>query len=230
MPCRLLLVDDSVTIRRVVELTFAGEDVQVVAVGNGREAMDRILTETPDIVLADVGLADPDGYQVAAFVKGHPQLSHLPVLLLTGAFQPIDQARAAECGCDGVLAKPFDLQSMIGAVRGLLARAPAQAAPEVVAHVAEAPAPPEPEAARPSDEADSTSSLDWWAALLEEREPPEGPAASNGNPAITANPAAALSLDDYFDLVDEVLLRVRHADGPGPATCRIPAFRPDNLH
>ncbi len=81
MPCKLLLVDDSVTIRRVVELTFAGEDVNVVAVGDGREAMDRVLAERPDIVLADVGQGESDGYEVAAFVKRHPALGHVPVVL-----------------------------------------------------------------------------------------------------------------------------------------------------
>ena len=55
MPHKLLLADDSITIQRVIELTFADEDVQVVAVGNGQEAMDRVQRDRPDIILADVG-------------------------------------------------------------------------------------------------------------------------------------------------------------------------------
>ena len=117
----LLLADDSITIQRVIELTFAEEDVKVLAVGDGKHAIDRIQTERPDIVLADVGMPERDGYEVAAFVKGNPQLAHIPVLLLTGAFEPIDEHRARTVGCDGVLVKPFEPQMVINRVKDLLA-------------------------------------------------------------------------------------------------------------
>ena len=118
---RLLLADDSVTIQRVIELTFADEDVQVLIVGNGREAIERIETDHPDIVLADVAMPERDGYDVAAFIKDDPRFSHIPVLLLTGAFEPIDEARARAIGCDGVLVKPFEPRILIQRVRELLA-------------------------------------------------------------------------------------------------------------
>src|ERR1041384_690497 len=73
MPHKLLLADDSVTIQRVIELTFADEDVQVIAVGNGQDAIDRVVRDRPDIVLADVGMPERNGYEVAAFVKGNPE-------------------------------------------------------------------------------------------------------------------------------------------------------------
>src|SRR5687767_9059604 len=63
-----------------------------------------------------------DGYQVARHIRDTPRLAHIPVVLLTGAFEPIDQAKAAAVGCDGVLAKPFEPQQVIGRVRELLAR------------------------------------------------------------------------------------------------------------
>jgi CheY-like chemotaxis protein len=121
MAHKLLLADDSVTIQRVIELTFADEDVQVVAVGDGRQAIERVQSERPDIVLADVGMPERDGYEVASFIKGNPQLAHIPVLLLTGAFEPIDEARARAVGCDGVLVKPFEPQMVISRVKDLLA-------------------------------------------------------------------------------------------------------------
>ncbi len=121
MPYKLLLADDSVTIQRVIELTFADEDVQVLAVGDGKKAMASIQTDRPDIVLADVGMPEHDGYEVAAFIKTHPELAHIPVLLLTGAFEPVDEARARAAGCDGVLVKPFEPQMVINRVRDLLA-------------------------------------------------------------------------------------------------------------
>ncbi len=121
MTPKLLLADDSVTIQRVIELTFADEDVQVLAVGDGQQAIDRVLSERPDIVLADVGMPERDGYEVAAFIKNNPQLAHIPVLLLTGAFEPVDEVRARAVGCDGVLVKPFEPQMVISRVRDLLA-------------------------------------------------------------------------------------------------------------
>jgi CheY-like chemotaxis protein len=101
----LLLADDSVTIQRVIELTFADEGVRVIAVGDGETAIARMEQERPDIVLADVGMPGVDGYQVARHVKQSPALAQVPVLLLTGAFEPIDEERARETGCDGVLIK-----------------------------------------------------------------------------------------------------------------------------
>jgi CheY-like chemotaxis protein len=117
---KLLLADDSVTIQRVIELTFADEDVEVLAVGDGQQAIERVRTDRPDIVLADVGMPERDGYEVAAFIKNDPQLAHIPVLLLTGAFEPIDEVRARAVGCDGVLVKPFEPQMVISRVRDLL--------------------------------------------------------------------------------------------------------------
>lgn len=121
MPHKLLLADDSITIQRVIELTFADEDVQVIAVSNGQEAMERVQRDRPDIVLADVGMPERNGYEVAAFVKGNPATAHIPVVLLAGAFEPVDEGRARSAGCDGVLVKPFEPQIVISRVKELLA-------------------------------------------------------------------------------------------------------------
>ena len=118
----LLLADDSTTIQRVIELTFADEDVRVIVVGDGDAAILRMAKEPPDIVLADVGLSGKNGYEVASHIKHAPHLSHIPVLLLTGAFEPVDQDKANEAGCDGVLTKPFEPRLVIGRVKELLER------------------------------------------------------------------------------------------------------------
>jgi len=118
---KLLLADDSVTIQKVIELTFADEDIDVIAVSTGSQAIARAPVDRPDIVLADVGMPDRDGYEVAAFIKRTPGLSHIPVLLLTGAFEPIDEGRAKAAGCDGVLVKPFEPQMVITRVKDLIA-------------------------------------------------------------------------------------------------------------
>jgi CheY-like chemotaxis protein len=117
---RLLLADDSVTIQRVVELTFSGEDIEVVTVSDGEEAIASMSADPPDIVLADIAMPKKNGYEVAAFVKEHPTLSRVPVLLLAGAFEPVDEERAKRVKCDGVLVKPFETHEVITRVRELI--------------------------------------------------------------------------------------------------------------
>jgi CheY-like chemotaxis protein len=177
MAYKLLLADDSVTIQRVIELTFADEDVQVVAVGDGKQAIERLQSDRPDIVLADVGMPGRDGYEVASFVKTNPEFAHIPVLLLTGAFEPIDEARAKLVGCDGVLVKPFEPQMVINRVKDLLAgRRPAGSW-----------------AASPAAQAPVRQSTAAGAEV-----------AARGAPAaLDSAPAApAGSLEDYFDRLD----------------------------
>jgi CheY-like chemotaxis protein len=139
---KILLADDSITIQKVIELTFSDEDFEVVTVGNGRLAVERVQEVQPDLVLCDIIMPEKDGYEVCDFIKKNPALSHIPVLLLTGAFEPFDQERAARVGCDGFLAKPFEPQTLIAKVKDLLnqgAGARVAARPAAVAPPAPAP-------------------------------------------------------------------------------------------
>jgi DNA-binding response OmpR family regulator len=117
---KLLLADESITTRRVIELTFANENVDVIAVSDGEQAIRRIPVEKPDIVLADIGMPKRSGYEVAAFVKQHAELSHVPVVLLAGAFEPVDEARARHVRSDAILVKPFEPHQVVTRVRELL--------------------------------------------------------------------------------------------------------------
>ena len=148
MPSKLLLADDSVTIQRVIELTFADEDMQVEVVGDGKQAIDRIQADCPDIVLADIGMPERDGYEVAAFIKNTPRFAHVPVVLLTGAFEPVDETRARAVGCDAVLVKPFEPQMVINRVKELLSTHQLPQVPATTrrdAHAAPRPASGEPD-------------------------------------------------------------------------------------
>ncbi len=144
---KILLADDSITIQKVIELTFSDEDFEVVTVGNGRLAMEKVQEVRPDIVLCDIIMPEKDGYEVCEFVKKSPSLSHVPVLLLTGAFEPFDQERAARVGADGSLAKPFEPETLIAKVKDLLRKAvlPPSAShpPRSIAPAAPRPSPPE---------------------------------------------------------------------------------------
>ena len=116
----LLLAEPSLTIQRVVQLTFANEDIEVVVATDGAEAMALAERLRPDVVLADVSLGSCSGYEVAAFIRNHPQLSHVRVVLLSSAFERVNHGRAAEIGCDLVLAKPFDPRQLLGRVKSLI--------------------------------------------------------------------------------------------------------------
>jgi CheY-like chemotaxis protein len=131
---KLLLADDSVTIQRVVDLTFSGEDIEVVTVSDGEQAIARMSADRPDIVLADIAMPKKNGYEVAAFVKETPSLADVPVLLLAGAFEPVDEERAKRVKCDGVLVKPFETHEVIARVRELIdgERRPADASVPLV--------------------------------------------------------------------------------------------------
>jgi len=120
MPHKLLLIDDSVAIQRVVQLTFVDEDIEVVTVGDGSQVVDVIQEESPDIILVDVNMPYKNGYEVAAFVKSNATYD-VPVILLAGAFEPVNEVHANEAGCDGVLIKPFEARQVIEKVRELLA-------------------------------------------------------------------------------------------------------------
>lgn len=119
----ILLADDSVTIQKVVELTFASTDSEVIAVGSGRELLDRLAEVKPHVVLCDVVMPDMNGYDVCQQIKSDPATLHIPVVLLTGTFEPFDRERALAAGCDNIVTKPFEAKELVGIVEELLERA-----------------------------------------------------------------------------------------------------------
>ena len=122
---KLLLADDSATIQKVIDLTFADEGVQVVSVSNGQDAIDRLLDLKPDVVLADVFMPSPNGYEVCEYVKTNEQLKHIPVMLLVGSFEPFDEAEARRVGADDILTKPFQsIRRLIDRVGSLVSSPP----------------------------------------------------------------------------------------------------------
>src|SRR5688572_3221716 len=142
MPKKILLADDSITIQKVVELTFSDGDYEVTAVNNGAKAVAKLAEMRPDIILSDIIMPEKNGYEVCEYVKSHPDYRSIPVVLLTGTFEPFDPDRAEKAGCDAVVTKPFESQSLIHKVEELISQA--QSAP---ATSAPAPAPAAPEAA-----------------------------------------------------------------------------------
>ena len=118
---RILLADDSVTIQKVIELTFMDEDYEVRAVSNGDEAIQAMPEVDPDVVIADVHMPGANGYEVCRRSKA--RRPEIPVLLLVGTFEPFDEAQARAAGANSFLKKPFDSQELLQRVGDLTASA-----------------------------------------------------------------------------------------------------------
>jgi CheY-like chemotaxis protein len=182
---KLLLADDSITVQRVIELTLADEGLDVLTVGDGEQAIALVEREQPEIVLADVTMPGRDGYGVAEFIKRSPVfVERTRVVLLAGAFEPIDQARADRLGIDGVLSKPFEPQVAIDLVRRVLSQPPLPPAPQ---------------------------SIDVAAAAAAAKAAIGAAAAGYPfEPGASGTKATPAELDDYFQRLDEALASAGH--------------------
>lgn len=133
MGYKILLADDSVTVQKIVTLTFSDEGVDVVPVNSGDEAINRLNYMHPALVMADVSLPGKNGYEICEFVKSHPELKNTPVILLVPAFEPFDEERAARVGADHHLTKPFQsIRTLIATVKNLIEPAAKAVTPPIV--------------------------------------------------------------------------------------------------
>jgi CheY-like chemotaxis protein len=202
----ILLADDSVTIQKVVELTFVDEGYRVVAVGNGAEAAARLAEVAPDIVILDVHMPGVNGFELCRRVKEwRPEV---PVLLLVGTFEPFDKSEYSASGADAFLKKPFDSQELLRQVEDLL-------------RAAAPPGPVSAEPAAPDPAADSDAGEPTWGNLDFEPGPeiePEAAYASIGSPApssfddtaagLAGEPAAESSAAPPQELSDQDVDRI----------------------
>ena len=118
---KLLLADDSVTIQKVVNLTFADEGIEVITVGDGDAALEKIKESAPDLVMADVNMPGLNGYQLCEKIRQSDALKKTPVILLVGSFEPFDETEARRVGANDFLTKPFQsIRQLVTKVTDLL--------------------------------------------------------------------------------------------------------------
>lgn len=118
---KVLVVDDSLSVRKVVQRTLEARRVQVLCAASAGEAVEQIEREEPDLVVCDVIMPDKDGYQLCKFVKTHPRLARTPVLLISGIVDAKVLNRAAEVQSNDVMRKPFSAEELVRKVDDLLA-------------------------------------------------------------------------------------------------------------
>jgi CheY-like chemotaxis protein len=120
MAHKLLLADDSITIQKVVELILSEEGFEIKATNNGEEALTAIPSFKPDIILADIEMPKINGYQLCEKIKKDPLIFSIPVILLAGAFEPIDEELAKQVNADDFIIKPFESQELISKINAAL--------------------------------------------------------------------------------------------------------------
>jgi CheY-like chemotaxis protein len=113
----LLAVDDSVTMRKVLEITFSGEDFQVITAENAQSALGK-LGENPGVFVVDTVLGGDDGYALAKELRRRSPAA--PIIMLASRYAPYDQARGRDAGADDWADKPFDTQQLIDKIRKVI--------------------------------------------------------------------------------------------------------------
>ncbi|SRR6266404_265957 len=146
---KVLVVDDSLSVRKVVQRALESRRIEVLSAASGTEALEQIGREAPDLIVCDVIMPDMDGYQICDFVKKHPTLGHTPVLLISGIVNGTVLERAAKVRSDDVMRKPFAAEELLQRIESFLnaqsrtpSASPLPAAPATVTAPVERPAAP----------------------------------------------------------------------------------------
>jgi CheY-like chemotaxis protein len=130
---KVLLADRSTTIQRIVKLTLEGEPIEVIVASTGREALEKVRSERPDVILADTRLPEIDGFQICETLRKNPDwilMADIPVLLMTGIYDTMEGRREEieehlrAVGADGLIVKPFDPKELLQRILELARQRP----------------------------------------------------------------------------------------------------------
>ncbi len=117
---KVMVIDDSQTIRRTAETLLAREGYSVITASDGYEALGKIVDHHPDVIFIDIMMPRLDGYQVCALIKGNPKFSSTPVIMLSSKDGVFDRARGRIVGSDQYLTKPFTKDEILAAVKSFI--------------------------------------------------------------------------------------------------------------
>ena len=113
---KVMVIDDSQTIRRTAETLLAREGYAVITASDGYEALGKIVDHQPNVIFIDIMMPRLDGYQVCALIKGNPKFSGTPVIMLSSKDGVFDRARGRLAGSDRYLTKPFTKEGLLEAI------------------------------------------------------------------------------------------------------------------
>ena len=122
MAYKILVVDDEPTIVRLMEFILARQGHEMIVAVNGEEALEKIKTQQPDLVLLDIMMPRIDGYEVAQLLRADPKTASLPIIMLSAKAQDEDIRKGVEIGVDEYITKPFTPDHLVQIVAKYLAR------------------------------------------------------------------------------------------------------------
>ncbi len=122
MPAKLLIADDSTTIQKVFERNFPAGEFTLSFANDGEEALTKVRTERPDLIIADISMPVKNGFELCATLKGDPTLKGIPFLLLIGILDDFDEDESGRVGADGFIVKPFEVTAALNKVRAALSK------------------------------------------------------------------------------------------------------------
>jgi twitching motility two-component system response regulator PilG len=122
----VLVVDDSPTVRKIVQLTLQRENMRVITASDGLSALAAVADEDPDLILLDVMLPRMDGYNICRIIRDKMEFRHIPIIMLSGKDGLFDKVRGRLAGSSEYLTKPFDSVELVQSVKKHLASAPAR--------------------------------------------------------------------------------------------------------
>ncbi|HMI97208.1 MAG TPA: PleD family two-component system response regulator [Micropepsaceae bacterium] len=120
MTARVLVVDDILSNVKLLEAKLAAEYFEVITAFNGEQALARVASDAPDIILLDVMMPGMDGFEVCRRIKSNAKTTHIPVVMVTALDQPSDRVTGLDAGADDFLTKPVDDMSLFARVRSLV--------------------------------------------------------------------------------------------------------------
>jgi CheY-like chemotaxis protein len=140
MSKKLLVIDDSMTIRKVIELVFDNNsEIELTTVNNGTDAVLEAKELKPDLILCDLGLSDKNGYEVSKEIKSDSELKDIPVVIMISQHKELDEALFADSSANDHIAKPFGSDEIINKVNSFIGEeeVPTEEAAEEVAALEE---------------------------------------------------------------------------------------------
>ncbi|MBV8821798.1 MAG: response regulator [Ktedonobacteraceae bacterium] len=120
----VLVVDDSPTVRKIIQMTLQREHIRVVTAGDGLSALTSVADETPALILLDIQLPRMDGYHICQIIRKNLQFRQIPIIMLSGKDGLFDKMRGKLSGSTEYLTKPFDSAELIQTVKKHLANWP----------------------------------------------------------------------------------------------------------
>ncbi|MDA2927939.1 response regulator [Acidobacteria bacterium AH-259-G07] len=116
----LVLADDSPAIQKIIELSFADEEIEIHCFADSKSALEYVNTHSADVLLADISLPGLDGYELCRVIRQNPSTARIPVVLLVGALQRFDVERAEQVGYNFQLTKPLGSSQLVDLIKNLL--------------------------------------------------------------------------------------------------------------